>query len=33
MPNQLSFGPNINSVPAPQQQLLATNYLDFASQR
>ena len=30
MPNQLSFGPNLNSVPAPQQQTLATNYLDLA---
>ena len=31
MPNQLSFGPNLNSVPAPQRQALASNYLDFAS--
>ena len=30
MPNQLSFGTNLNSVPATTQQTLATNYLDLA---
>jgi len=29
--SQLSFGPNLNSVPAPQRQALASNYLDFTS--
>ena len=28
---QLSFGPNLNSVPSAQRQTLASNYLDLAS--
>ncbi len=25
----INAGPNLNSVPAPQKQTLANNYLDF----
>ena len=27
----ITNGPNLNSVPAPQQQALSTNYLDLAA--
>ena len=27
----ITNGPNLNAVPAPQQQLLQTNYIDFTS--
>ena len=30
MPNSLTFGTNLNSVPASQRQALASNYLDLA---
>jgi hypothetical protein len=28
----ISSGPNLNSIAAPQQQTLASNYIDFTAQ-